>query len=105
MAAILTDETFKEKVLKAEKPVLVDFFAEWCGPCKMLVPVIEALAEEYKDKVDIYKVNVDESIDTASHYGVQSIPTLILFRGGEAVNTLVGLQQKNTLVELLNSAL
>ena len=105
MAAILTDETFEEKVLKAERPVLVDFYADWCGPCKMMAPVIEQLAAEYEGKAHIYKLNVDESMDTAARYGVQSIPTLILFTGGQAVNTLVGVQQKSTLTQILDNSI
>lgn len=105
MAAILTDETFEAKALKADRPVLVDFYADWCGPCKMLAPIIEALAAEYEGRIDVYKLNIDESMDTAVRYGVQSIPTLILFRDGEAVNTLVGVQPKNVLVHMLDSVL
>jgi thioredoxin 1 len=97
MAKTFTDENFDEEVLRADKPVLVDFFAEWCGPCKMMAPVIDELAEEVKDDFIVGKLNVDEAPNTAGKYGVQSIPTLILFKKGEEADRMVGFQSKEAL--------
>lgn len=102
----LTDDNFEEEVLKeANQPVLVDFGATWCPPCKMLEPIIEELAEDFEGKVKIGKIDVDQNKKYAVQYKVQSIPTLILFKNGEAVETLMGLQQKDKLAELLNKHL
>ena len=103
MVEHLTDSNFAEKVLKSEKPVLVDFFAIWCGPCKMLAPIIEQLNEEIGEKVNVYKVDVDECPQSASQYGIMSIPTIIAFKNGEAVNKSVGLVQKEKLMDIINS--
>lgn len=103
MVEHLTDSNFNEKVLKSDKPVLVDFFATWCGPCKMLAPIVEQLNDEVKDKANIYKVDVDQCPNSASQYGIMSIPTLIAFKDGKPVNKLVGLVQKDKLIELINS--
>ena len=84
---------------------MVDFWADWCGPCKMLAPIVEDLAAEYADRIKIGKLNVDQNMETAAKYGVQSIPTLILFKGGEAVKTVVGLQSKAALTQILDSVL
>jgi thioredoxin 1 len=92
-----TDDNFDEEVLRSDLPVLVDFFAEWCGPCKMLAPIIDELAGEYEGKVKIGKCDLDASPDIASKYGVQSIPTLIFFKGGEVVEKLMGFQSKEAL--------
>jgi len=97
MAHVFNDNNFDEEVLRSDKPVLVDFFAEWCGPCKMLAPVIEELATEMEEKVVVGKVNVDESPNIAGKYGVQSIPTLIVFKKGEEVDRMVGFQSKEAL--------
>ena len=86
-------ETFDD-IIKGDKPVLVDFFATWCGPCRMMAPVIEELAEEYDGKVKIGKLDVDENSDIAARYGVMSIPTIILFKNGEVFSKSVGLQDK-----------
>ena len=103
METILTDDNFEEEVLKSETPVLVDFWAPWCGPCKVLGPVIEELAEEFKDKkVKIAKMNVDENQTAPGKYGVMSIPTIIIFKGGQVVEQMVGVQPKEKLVEKLN---
>ena len=103
MAKIFTDETFQSEVLASDVPVLVDFYADWCGPCKMLAPVVEELAEEYQGKVIVGKVNVDHSPKTAQQYGVMSIPTVILFKNGKPVNQIVGFQSKNNLKAMLDA--
>ena len=102
MAQIITENEFTEKVLKAEGPVLVDFFATWCGPCKMLAPVIDQVAEEVKGKGLVYKVDVDQSAQAAAQYGIMSIPTLVLFENGEIVQRLTGVQPKSVLVDMFN---
>jgi len=86
----VTDGTFEKEVLQSSTPVLVDFWAEWCGPCKMLAPTVDALANDYNGKLRVVKVNVDENIDTPSRYGVRGIPTLLLFKGGKVADQLVG---------------
>ena len=96
-----TDQNFKHEVLKNDKPVLVDFWAAWCGPCQMMGPIIEELAEEMKDKYKIGKLNVDENRETASKYGIMSIPTIIIFKSGKEVKQLVGVQSKEGLKEEL----
>lgn len=91
MAAIhVTDETFEQTVLRSQMPVLVDFYAEWCGPCKMAAPIIDEMAEQYKDSVLIVKLDVDQNQETAGRYGVMSIPTMILFKDGKEVERKVG---------------
>lgn len=95
---ILTSENFENEVLKSDKNVLVDFWASWCGPCKMLAPTIEAIAEEY-DSFKVGKVNVDDEPDLAQAYGISSIPTLILFKDGKAVDMMVGLRSKDEIVK------
>ena len=101
MAQQFTDQNFEAEVLKSEKPVLVDFWAAWCGPCQMMGPIIEEIAEEVKDKYKVGKLNVDENRETASKYGIMSIPTLIIFKGGKEVKQLVGVQSKEGLKEEL----
>lgn len=91
------DSNFESEVLKAEQPVLVDFFAEWCGPCRMQGPIVEELAKEMAGKAKVGKLNVDQAPAVSQKYGVMSIPTIILFKGGEAKATLVGLQTKEAL--------
>jgi thioredoxin 1 len=101
MAQQFTDQNFEAEVLKSDKPVLVDFWAVWCGPCQMMGPVIDELAEEMKDKFKIGKLNVDENGGIAAQYGVMSIPTLIIFKDGKNVKQFVGVQNKEALKEAL----
>ena len=97
----VTDETFEADVLKNDKPVLVDYWAEWCGPCKMVAPVLDAIAEEHGDKLDIVKLNVDENPVVTQKYGILNIPTLGVFVGGEVVKELVGARPKSALLREL----
>jgi len=100
-----TSENFDTEALKSDKPVLVDFFADWCGPCKMMAPVVEALASEYEGKAVVGKLNVDDASDIAGRYGVMSIPTLIVFKDGQISDKFVGVTSKNELSAALNKAL
>lgn len=97
----LTDQNFEQEVLRADLPVLVDFWASWCGPCRMLAPVIAEIAEEYAGKVKVGKVNVDEQPNLANRYGIASIPTVMLFKNGEVVSTSLGYRPKNELETML----
>ena len=97
----LTDQNFEQEVLHADMPVLVDFWASWCGPCQMLAPVIAEIAEEYAGKVKVGKVNVDEQPNLANRYGIASIPTVMLFKNGEVVSTSLGYRPKNDLETML----
>jgi thioredoxin 1 len=97
----LTDEEFEDQVINSEKPILVDYWAEWCGPCKMIAPILEEVAEEMSDKILIGKLNVDENSQTPPKYGIKGIPTLILFKDGEAVGTHVGALSKNDLIKFI----
>ena len=99
-----TDDNFKDDVLKNDKPVMVDFWAPWCGPCQMAGPVIDELAEEKKGKISIGKLNVDDNQKTAQEYGVMSIPTVILFKDGKEVNRKVGFAGKQMYESLLSEA-
>lgn len=103
MALPVTDKTFETEVLKATGPVVVDFWAEWCGPCRMLAPLIDEISESVKGKVKIVKVNIDESPDTPTRYGVRGIPTLMVFKDGQVVDTRVGSMPKSQLSEWIDS--
>lgn len=105
MALEITDSNFEEVVLKADKPVLIDFWAEWCGPCRMVGPVVEELANEYEGKAVIGKLNVDSNPETAVKYGIRSIPALLYFKDGEIVDRQVGAVPKNTLEDKLTAQL
>jgi thioredoxin 1 len=101
----VTDAQFEQEVKKSDTPVLVDFWAPWCGPCKALAPVIEELASEYQGKVKVVKVNTDDNLETAQQYRISGIPTLMVFKGGEPVDQLVGNHKKSTLAEVLDKHL
>ncbi|MBS1252613.1 MAG: Thioredoxin 1 [Anaerolineales bacterium] len=97
----VTDESFDSDVLQSDTPVITDFWAEWCGPCKMIAPVLEDIAEEYEDQLTVAKLDVDSNPNTAMRYGVQSIPTLILFKNGQEAERLVGAMSKDRMMSQL----
>lgn len=101
----VTDDNFEREVLQAEQPVLVDFWAEWCGPCKMIAPVIDQIAEEYQGRLKVAKLNIDENPKTPQYYGVRGIPTLMLFKNGEVEATKVGALSKSQLQAFLEQNL
>lgn len=105
MALEITDSNFDEVVLKSDKPVLVDFWAEWCGPCRMIGPIIEELGEEYKGKAKVGKVNVDENPNITSQFGIRNIPTVLFFKKGELVDKHVGAASKKIFEEKLQKLL
>lgn len=101
----VNDENFEEEIIKSDKPALVDLWAPWCGPCNAIAPLVEELAEEYKDKIKVAKLNVDDSPGTASNYGVRSIPTLLLFKDGAVQDKLIGLAGKERLEDFIKKVL
>ena len=101
----VTDATFEAEVLGSKTPVLVDYWAEWCGPCKMIAPILDEVAEEYDGKLTIAKLNIDDNPGTAPKYGIRGIPTLLLFKNGEVAATKVGALSKGQLKEFLNANL
>ena len=101
----LTDATFDQDVIKSDKPVLVDFTASWCGPCRMIAPIIEEMAAEYAGRAVIGKVDVDENPEISMNFGIRSVPTLMIFKGGKMVDMVIGAVGKQKLVEKLNAQL
>ncbi len=104
-AAAVTDETFEQEVIESSVPVLVDFWAPWCGPCRMVAPVVDEIAEQYVGQVKVVKVNTDDNPGVASKYGIRSIPTLMIFKGGQRVDMVVGAVPKTTLANTLEKHL
>ncbi len=104
-ATPVTDSSFQEEVLDSELPVLVDFWAPWCGPCRMVGPVVEEIADQYKGQIKVVKLNTDENPNVASQYGIRSIPTLMIFKGGQRVDMVVGAVPKTTLAQTLEKQL
>lgn len=102
---VLTDDNFSLEVMESGQPVLVDFWATWCGPCRMIAPIVEELSEEYEGKAMIAKVDVDTAQKTAQEFGIRSIPTLLLFKGGKVVEQIIGAVPKQQIVDKLESAL
>lgn len=105
MAVELTDANFEEIVLKSDKPVMIDFWAEWCGPCRMVAPIVEEMSGEYGDKAVIGKVNVDENPNISMKFGIRNIPTIIFLKNGEMVDKSVGAVPKNVLTEKIDNLL
>jgi len=105
MTKQIKDNEFESEVIHSKLPVLIDFWAEWCGPCRMLSPILDQLSEEMDGKVKIVKMNIDENPETPSKFGVRGIPTMLLFKEGKQIATKVGVQPKNTLQEWINSSL
>jgi thioredoxin 1 len=101
----VSDDNFEEEVLKCALPVLVDFWAEWCMPCRIITPAVEKIAQSHKDKLKVTKMNVDENMKTPSKYGIRGIPTLLLFKGGELMETMVGVQPSEKIVEIISKHL
>ncbi|MBM3467366.1 MAG: thioredoxin [Alphaproteobacteria bacterium] len=105
MTKQIKDNEFESEVLNSKLPVIIDFWAEWCGPCRMLAPILDQLSEEMEGKVKIVKMNIDENPETPSKFGVRGIPTMLLFKEGKQIATKVGVQPKNVLQEWINSSL
>lgn len=105
MAVKLTDENFDNEVIKSSIPVLVDFWAEWCGPCKMIMPIIDELAKEFSNKVKFGKLDVDDSPNTAAKFGIRSIPTIMIFKDGKVMDQMIGVQPKNVMKAKIESSI
>ena len=105
MALEFTDANYKEEVLDSDQPVLVDFWAEWCGPCKMIAPIVEEIAGDYAGKVKVGKVNVDFNNQVAMQYGIRGIPALLVFKGGSVANQIVGAVPKNNITQILDEVI
>ncbi len=105
MEMVFTTQNFESEVLKSDKPVLVDFYADWCGPCKMMAPVVEELAELYEGKAKVGKLNVDNNEEVAMKYGVMSIPTILVIKNGQVEAKMVGVQKREVLMDALDKAL
>jgi thioredoxin 1 len=101
----ITDENFETEVINSSEPVLIDFWATWCGPCRMIAPIVEELAGEYTGKIKIGKLDVDNNQETSIKYGVRSIPTLLIFKGGKVHDTIIGAIPKSNIVQKLNAVL
>ncbi|MBU6270969.1 MAG: thioredoxin TrxA [Betaproteobacteria bacterium] len=101
----VSDKSFEQDVLKSDKPVLVDYWAPWCGPCKQIAPILEELSRDYDGRVQIAKIDVDDNPETATRYGIRGIPSLLLYKGGEVVATKVGAVSKSQLAQFLDSHL
>ncbi|MEN6508321.1 MAG: thioredoxin [Deltaproteobacteria bacterium HGW-Deltaproteobacteria-1] len=102
---VATDDNFDGEVLKSDRPVLIDFWAPWCGPCKAIGPIVEEIAAQYQDKIKVMKLNVDDAQKAATTYGVRSIPTLMMFKGGKVLDTMIGLVPKEKLEEFVKKSL
>ena len=105
MALELTDTNFQDKVISSDKLTVVDFWAEWCGPCRMVGPVVEQIAQSYSDKIKVVKLNVDENQEIAMKYGIQSIPSLLIFKNGKEIKRTIGAAPKDTYVKFINEAI
>jgi thioredoxin 1 len=101
----ITDAEFESSVLQSDKPVILDFWAEWCQPCKMLSPTVEAIADEYEEKIKVGKLNVDDNPNVATKYGIRGIPTLLFFKGGEVVQQMVGVKSKTEIKKVIDENL